>query len=219
MPQESVAVRRNKKRTIDSDKLLLVEGRDEVNLFCALIRRCLGDKSDIQVIEAGGKDQFLGRLKAIKIEAQTRMTFQSLGVVRDADDNPKGAFQSVYDHLCKAGYKPPEAHRTFSIASPSVGVFIVPDGIECGSIETLCRRAVEDSDAARCVEKYLKCLAKHNAMESGSRDKSFAHAYLAATSDPVARVGEGAHRDVWDFGSEAFQDLLCFVRDLSLQGE
>lgn len=78
---------------------------------------------------------------------------------------------------------------------------------------------MEDSDAAQCVEEYLECLAKHNAMKSKNKDKSFAHAFLASTSDPVARVGEGAHRDVWDFGSMAFEDLLCFVRALSLQGE
>ena len=46
------------------------------------------------------------------------------------------------------------------------------------------------------------------------RDKTFAHAYLAATDDPVARVGEGALRGAWDFDSDAFADLSAFLRQL-----
>ena len=46
------------------------------------------------------------------------------------------------------------------------------------------------------------------------RDKTFAHAYLAATDDPVARVGEGALQGAWDFDSDAFADLSAFLREL-----
>lgn len=217
MSQEGAIGGPRKKLTICSDWLLLVEGQDEVNLFCALIRHSLDKESKIQVIDAGGKDRFPSRLKAIQTEAKTRPTLQSIGIVRDADDDPKGAFESVCNDLRNAGYKPPESHRGFSNALPSVGVFIVPDGIECGSVETLCRRSVEGSDTAQCVERYLECLEKHNAMESKNKDKSFAHAFLAATLDPVARVGEGALKGVWNYDSPAFYDILCFVRGLSLQ--
>ena len=51
-------------------------------------------------------------------------------------------------------------------------------------------------------------------MGSTNRDKSFAHAYLAAMRNPVARVGEGAHGGVWNFDSPAFREILCFIRNL-----
>ncbi len=219
MSQEGGIGGRRKKLTICSDWLLLVEGQDEVNLFCALMRHSFDNELKIQVIDAGGKDQFPSRLKAIQTEAQIRPTLQSIGIVRDADNDPKGAFESVCNDLRNVGYKPPESHRSFSNALPSVGVFIVPDGVECGSLETLCRRSVEGSDTAQCVKQYLECLDKHHAMESKNKDKSFAHAFLAAMLDPVARVGEGALKGVWNFDSPAFQDLLCFVRALSLQAK
>lgn len=203
---------------IESDRLLLVEGRDEVNLFKALIRHQFGERFDVQVVEAGGKDQLPKSLQAIKIEAQTRPTFRSVGVVRDADDNPEGAFQSVCDHLNNARYVAPDAHGTFSEAVPSVGIFIVPDGVHGGAIETLCRQSVQESPAAQCVEQYLDCLNGNNAMESANRDKSFAHAYLAATHDPVARVGEGAQRGTWDFQSPVFGELLSFIQNLYDRG-
>ena len=56
------------------------------------------------------------------------------------------------------GYKPPDAHAEFSNDTPSIGVFIVPDGSQSGAIETLCRRSVEGEDAAKCADEYMECL-------------------------------------------------------------
>ena len=101
---------------------------------------------------------------------------------------------------------------------PSIGVFIVPDGSEPGAIESLCRRSVEGTDAAQCVDEYMECLRHHGAMYSRNADKSFAHAYLAAMRDPLARVGKGAQSGVWNFESPAFAALTQFLRDLAAQG-
>ena len=169
---------------------------DEVNLFGALMRHRLPDAaSRMQVISAGGKDKFPANLHAIQVAAKTGPTLRFIGVVRDADDNPDGAFQSVCAQLRNEEFEPPDRHASFSDGVPSVGVFIVPDGIQPGAIETLCRRSVEGSDTARCVEQYLCCLAAEEALESTNRDKSFTHAYLAAARNPVARVGEGARME------------------------
>lgn len=46
---------------IRTDRLLLVEGRDEVNLFKAMIRDCFEDRDTIQIIDTGGKDRFSER--------------------------------------------------------------------------------------------------------------------------------------------------------------
>ncbi len=205
-------------RQILTDTLLLVEGRDEENLFRALIDRHLGADSGIQIIGAGGVDKFPVNLDAIRTAAQARPALRSIGVVRDADDDAGSAFRSVCDHLRNVGYEPPATHGDFSEATPSVGVFIVPDGSEPGAIETLCRLSVEGTDAARCVGEYIECLEKQDAMQSNNADKSFAHAYLAAMNDPVARVGEGARSGVWDFESPAFGALSRFLRDLAARG-
>ena len=198
-----------------SDRLLLVEGRDEINLFSALMKHCLDAEPEIQVIDAGGKDKFSRNLKAIQTAARARPTLRAIGVVRDADDDARGAFRSICDNLRNAGYMPPRNHGEFSEAVPSVGVFIVPDGSASGAVETLCRRSREGDDVAKCAEAYMGCLAEHEAMYSTNVDKSFAHAYLAAMRDPLARVGEGALQGVWDFGSPAFSELAGFLRDLA----
>ena len=209
------AVARSSRKRICSDWLLLVEGMDEVNLFKALMGHLFGAEARIQVIDAGGKDSFPRRLNAISTAAQTRPTLRAIGVVRDADDDPAGAFASVCQQLRNVDYAPPAGHGKFSDAVPSIGVFIVPDGNEPGAIETLCRRSKEDDKVAMCVEEYLSCLHEHEAMKSRNVDKSFAHAYLAAMEDPVARVGEAARQGTWDFGSPVFAELSEFLRQLA----
>ena len=204
---------------IQANRLLLVEGKDEENLLGRLIKDCLNDDGqDIQIRAVGSKTKFRSSLIAIKVDAQSRPTLRSIGIIRDADDNPQGSFDSVCNSLRSAGYEPPAAHAEFSDATPSIGVFIVPDGSQPGAIETLCRRSVEGEDAAKCADEYMECLKTHDALQSKNADKTFTHAYLAAMRDPVARVGEGAQQGVWDFQSPAFDALSQFVRDLSLLG-
>ena len=206
------------KLRISTDRLLLVEGKDEVNLFDALMKRCFDEYPGVQVIVAGGRDRFPRNMQAIRLAAMSRATLRSIAVVRDADDDARGAFQSVCAHLRNAGYVPPSNHAGFSDATPSIGVFIVPDGLGRGAMETLCRRSVEGTNAALCVDEYLRCLERHDAMGSRNADKSFAHAYLAAMEDPVARVGEGARQGVWSLESPAFATLARFLRSLSRRG-
>ena len=68
-----------------------------------------------------------------------------------------------------------------------------------------------------CFDDYLNCLEERHATGSGSADKSWAHAYLAAAEDPVARVGEGALQGVWDFAAPAFAPLAGFLHQLTLR--
>ena len=213
MPPEAES---QKSLKIHERQLLLVEGKDEVNLFGRLVKDCLAeDGKGIQILDVGSKDNFRPNLMAIKLAAQSGPALHAIGIVRDADDNPKGSFDSVCNSLRNAGYQPPDAHAEFSDDTPSIGVFIVPDGSRPGAIETLCRCSIEGEAAAVCVEEYVECLKTRGAMRSRNPDKTFAHAYLAAMEDPVARVGEGALQGVWNFQSPAFGALSRFVGNLA----
>lgn len=216
MPQDTETGRPS--LAITSDSLLLVEGKDEVNLFEEFMMHCFGAEPTVQVIDAGGVRKFPNRLRAIQTACRARPTLRSIGVVRDADDDAAGAFRSVCDHIRNVGYEPPAVHGEFSDATPSIGVFIVPNGNEPGAIETLCRQSKAGDEVAKCVDEYLSCLVGNEVMQSTNEDKSFAHAYLAAMEDPVARVGEGAKQGVWDFESAAFGELSEFVRELAAKG-
>ena len=202
---------------IESERLLLVEGPDDRHLLEALIHRRFGDAHpDVQVVVAGGASAFRARIGAIRIAARRDgMNPRAIGIVRDADRNAAGAWRSVRDAVASSGLEPPERHAVFSETSPSIGIFIVPDGESNGALETLCRRSVAGEPAANCVERYLICLDEHDAMSSRNRDKSFAHAYIASRRNPVARVGEAARQSVWNFDHQAFAALDSFLRRLA----
>ena len=199
-------------------RLLLVEGRDEVNLLGRLVEHCLGDHAPIQILDVGSKDNFTANLRGLVVAAQSGPAIRSIGVVRDADTDPEASFESVCNSLRAVGYEPPAAHSGFSDGDPSVGVFIAPDGLQCGAIEALCRRSVEGEAAVECVEDYLSCLKARRALQSRNEDKTFAHAYLASMREPVARVGEGAQQGVWNLSSPAFEELSRFLRNLHSRG-
>ena len=112
------------KLEIRSNRLLLVEGRDELNLFDALLRRRLGAemRQNVQIIDVGGKDQFPNSIAAISVAAVSRPPLRALAVIRDADDDAEAAFRSVCDGLRRAGYAPPAAHGQMSGGNPSAGV-------------------------------------------------------------------------------------------------
>ena len=200
---------------ICADRLLLVEGKDEVNLFKKLIKGCVSHTfPTIQVIGVGGHTKFRRNLNTIREAARSGPRLRTIGIVRDADTDPAAGFRSVLDSVSSVGFEPPPRHAAFSTGDPSIGIFIVPDGENEGAIETVCRRSIEGNAATECVKDYLDCLKRRDALLSTNEDKSFAHAYLAAMRDPMVRVGEAALNDIWDFQGQAFSGLVEFVRQL-----
>ena len=103
MPADATSGRHGTR--IRSDRLLLVEGRDEVNLFDALMKHRLDAEPPVQVIDAGGKDRFPKNLRALHTAARARPSLLAIGVVRDADDDAAGAFRSICDHVRNVGYE------------------------------------------------------------------------------------------------------------------
>ncbi len=206
--------------------MLLVEGKDEENLLRALITAYAPENpslAGIQIRGAGGKDGFPAELEAVRIAAirhseESDKPLHAIGILRDADHDAAAAFQSVEGAVRRAGLKPPARHGQFSDAKPSIGIFIVPDGASPGAIESLCRRSVERTRAARCAEEYLACLAEDGSRRSAAwTGKAFAHAYLASRPNPVARVGEGAQAGAWEFSHPAFAALRSFIAELANQ--
>lgn len=209
--------RRRRPLRIYGKFLLLVEGIDEVRFFCKLIENRVEDESiraTIQLIDAGGRDRFRNRFRAISTSLMERRDVNAIGIVRDADNSASSAFQSVRDSVSAVGYMPPSGHGVYSNSYPSIGIFIAPDGSNSGAIETLIRRSVDGSPAAECVSDYLECMEAHNSLLSRSHDKSFVHAYLSSMRDPMARVGEAAEQGVWDFNSSVFDSVSQFVSNL-----
>jgi hypothetical protein len=86
-------------------KLLIGEGKDEEHFFKALLQQLGLD--EIQALGIGGKDRLREKLKGLKTDKNWRHV-SSIGILRDADDDPDAAFQSVCDALDAAGLPVPK---------------------------------------------------------------------------------------------------------------
>lgn len=140
---------------ITKPKLLLVEGKDEKIFFSQMINH-LGLK-DIELWEVGGKDNFGTRLQ-ILIRGPGHENLLSVGIVRDADENPNGAFDSICSALNANELPVPLAPLQSIGDSPRIMVMILPGKGNKGMLEDLCLASIAEDPAMNCVEEYFRCL-------------------------------------------------------------
>lgn len=190
---------------------LLVEGRDEVNFFSAFADFHNIDPVQIQNLE--GKDKLRKFLAALR-RAPGFETVRSLGVVRDADESPASAFESVRDSLRRAGLPAPNRAGERSGEAPAVTVFILPGDDRPGMPETVLTESIANRSEYSCVEEYLACVGDLPGVSIDRPDKARVHAWLASRPDPHVSAGVAAQKGYWDFGHPVFDDLRAFLSGL-----
>jgi len=204
----------------ESRKVLLGEGKDEVNFFNALLRHM--NILDVHTDEGGGKNRFPEKLIALKkargfFDPSGSCLVSHFAVIRDKDED--NAFASVAGTLQKEGFMPPQKSGKFSDAKPKVGVFIMPgDTIKGTMLEDLCLETVKDHPAMKCVDEFSSCVS---ALKSPPKNISKAKAqvfkaqvFLATQPEIVDSVGLGAQKKYWDFGSDCLAELKDFLTHL-----
>jgi len=140
---------------IKKNHLMIVEGQDEFRFFNAFFK--YHKISGIQVIDIGGKTQFKNRIKAVVI-SQNFQQVKSISIVRDADDNPRGAFQSICRSLKSAGLDAPTAPMTITESKPRVAVYICPFQNKKGAIENIILDSIKKLPVMECVNSFIDCL-------------------------------------------------------------
>ena len=194
---------------IEKQRLLLVEGKDEINFFEAILKDSI---NNIQIIEVGGKSRFREALKALSLAPEFDKVI-ALGVVRDADDDYKATFQSVSDGLSDINIIPPLDPVFFTKTKPSSGIFIMPSFNQKGSIEDLCLEGVKDNREMVCVNDFLNCLKAINPnLKQISKRKCLA--FLATQDELKNNVGLAAKKGYWNFSSKLYNSLKTFLNEL-----
>jgi hypothetical protein len=198
---------------IEKNRVLLVEGKDEVNFFRALLRR-MGNP-EVQVVEIGGIDKFRTELPAfLNDPGFGRVTHYA--VVRDAEKSAKAAFQSVAGVLRKHNQPCPQKPAAFASKSRrKVGVFIMPGRSDHGMLEDLCLQTVAEHPAMECVDEFIRCLRSKLKPFPKNESKARASAFLAGMPETCYRFGEAAQKGYWDLSHPALNDLKAFLSRLS----
>lgn len=204
-------------QSIHKPKLLLVEGREDLAVF-----RELRDHSgieDVQIMEMEGINNLRARLDVLVRDHGFR-DLQVLAIARDADDNAQSAFQSVRSAL--AGCPPlstglPSRAGARGAGKPVTSVFIVPDNVSRGNLETMLNGTRAGDTIDRCIDEYFDCLGEQAGFDlSGGRlDKARAHARIAASSNPARSVGHSVRASgVWDLEHESLEPIRTFLSEL-----
>ncbi|MGH7597070.1 MAG: DUF3226 domain-containing protein [bacterium] len=188
---------------------LLVEGKDAEIFFKALLRKI--NLSGIQVQDFGGKDELKGFLKALRNAPNFARQVVSLGIVRDAETDPKAAFQSVCSALRNADLTEPPRPIAQAGENPKISVLIIPNAMTPGMLETLCLEAVTEDPAMACVREYFECVQLKKGLLPSNMFKARLHVYLASCSKPGLRLGEAADAGYWPWDNPIFDPLKQFL--------
>jgi hypothetical protein len=191
-------------------KIIAVEGQDEVYFLDALLRNMKITGMEIRAV--GGKQQFKDKLPAL-VRMSGFSDVEVLAIIRDADNDANGAFESIRNILKKEKLKPPIQANQFSEGSPKIGIFIMPGNSDTGMLEDLCLQTVAHHPAMDCVRPFANCISE---LEESPNNivKAKAQAFLAAMPKLVNSVGLGAQKGYWDFNSEELTDLKSFIGNL-----
>lgn len=213
------------KSELSKAKQLLVEGTSDKYLFAAMLDE-LG-VTEIEIHGYGGKPGLRGFLKAFirtpgfdprdarTAGGGTTGGVSSLGIVRDADDDPGAAFQSVRDALLNVNLPAPDASgQVAEEENRRVSIMILPDNGGVGMLETVCLASVADDPAMECVDDYVECLRAKLAEMPANLEKARLQTFLASRRKPGLLLGQAAAKGYWQWDHAAFNEVKSFVQAL-----
>ncbi|MEW5948340.1 MAG: DUF3226 domain-containing protein [Thermodesulfobacteriota bacterium] len=202
---------------IKEKKLLLVEGTDAL-YFAVWAYQAFG-ATGMQVLNFGGNTE-LGLYLRSLTQLSGYEGIEAIAIARDAENDPKGAIDSIRKALKASGLSVPKVPFQFEGSSPKIafmvfpGFSVDPDGNEYvapGTLEDLCLETLEDTKVLSCVDQYISCLETAGEPVR-CLHKSRLHAYLAGKSNFVGlKIGEAAKAGAWNWqhpGLEPFKRII-----------
>jgi hypothetical protein len=203
--------------------LLVVEGK-EGGLLYEMICRFAGVDDKIELRSVNGNDATAFR-KAIKPLVAVGFHLQTVAIIRDAEEHPVRAWQSVCSAFTQAGLPVPARSGVLSTHSSTLqtAALIVPAAHQKGSMETLCWLSLVGQPLADCVEDFLTCAWNADKTSKPTTqaltDKARIRALLAVGASiprpvkPDKRFIEVIKENkFWDWSHQAFTPIVDFVK-------
>jgi hypothetical protein len=199
--------------SIQREKLLLVEGVDDKDFFIELFKKI--DISDVHILTVDGKGNFATFLQIIA-NMERFDAVKAIGLIRDADTNAKGAFESLSNSIKKIQLQPPPQVNSFrSQSGVNVGIFIMPRKFEDGMLEDLCLESVQQHGIMPCIDNFVDCISKKLLENEQPKhlSKLKAHIFLSSMPNLVNTVGLGAKKGYWNFDHPCMDELKAFLNN------
>lgn len=206
---------------IEKEKLLLVEGEDEVSVFKLILEGLNID--DIQIIGCGGNVQLKTKFPAL-IKSSGFADVISYAIIQDADSNSKSVLESVQSLLKKFDQPVPTTAEQFVTKhGMRVGIYILPGAGSAGMLEDLYLKTLEGTAILECVDKCVEDMLKKCppttekstfGVPEARKAKVRALGTLMATSGPHNRLGHAAKDGYWNLKHVAMASLIAFIQQV-----
>lgn len=195
-------------------KLLLAEGKDTESFMSVLLNvSCL---EGFQVLDFRNVENFQPFIKGLVNRADYRESdIESIGVVRDAEQNASAAFESVRNALKAASLDGPSQPGKITTGKPRIGIYLLPDlDASTGMLEDLCLKMLETDAATACVEQYFQCLSSQGIQPPRNFAKAKITTFLASRPKLKQRVGYAMNQDYWNWNHPCLDPLKEFLQAL-----
>lgn len=200
---------------ITKEALLLVEGKDPRNFFEALCNH-LSLSQQLQIMNFSGVEELRSFLIGLRGQSGFR-NVKRIGIIRDAEGNAAGAFQSVQASLKRAGLATPKEPDQLSCdGQHAVGVLILPGQGKPGMLETLLCKTFTDGPECPCIDAFFRCVQERcPAANIKKPDKARARAFLATKPDSYPSVGIAAKKGYWPLDHEVLEPVRTFLKSVA----
>ena len=114
---------------------------------------------------------------------------RAIGILVDANSDPKSRWQAVAHRLREAGAEPPgdpDPSGTVVEGAPRIGVWIMPDNVSTGELEDFITAMIPDGDAIWPLSQaYIEGIPSASRLFKPPKTlRAQVHAWLAAREDP-----------------------------------
>lgn len=186
--------------------LLVVEGPEDRRFWNQYLPSA--GKASIDVRETGGKNELRRFLRVLAL-ASGFQDLEWIGIIQDADSDPRAAFDRIRGALGAAGLPVPAHPWSTTSSTPRVIAFVVPDENSPGDFESLLWRGLSGQTEATCIDDYLRCLQGVRGTTLERVSKARVYSYIASLPNPDSRLSHAIlQRHVQ---SADFQRLIDFL--------
>ena len=200
--------------------VILVEGFDDEKL----IRKLLPSGLQKNIIQLGGYTYLATRLESIKLNTKSFQTdINSLLIIIDADDNFGNRKKNVVDLLNRNGLILSTTYKLGTIEwlnGINVGVFILPDNRNSGSLERLLLESVEHKNLLACTDNMISCRNSSNTPFQNLTQNQLDKVKFRLYMNTLVADYDFTYKDTFaaeiDYSHSCFDDLKLFVTTKSI---
>jgi hypothetical protein len=214
----------------ESRKQLLVEGDIDKFFLMHLFKLLNLEKKDVEIRVYQGKNCLEEYLETFLYTFEDEI--DAIGILRDADSNGQGAFDSVCGIIrrCNRGFPIPNNVNQFVDGDKKkAGILILPDIDSQGYLETLILQATMGDDCiSQCARVFANSvyLCKENLPldtncsnisfdEAPYIDKVKFYSYLASQGISGGLIKTAAEKGLLNYESQVYDPLKQFIRQLA----